>query len=81
MELRVMNTGGAELALAAAECYRRLRRHGVTVRKTVDCWIATFCLRAGHTLLHADRDFDPFEQFLGLQVMHPEDGQPPRSQP
>ena len=37
----------------------------------LDPWIATFCLLHGHRLLHNDRDFDAFEQFLGLQVAHP----------
>ena len=64
-------TGGRDLAQASAENYRRLRRKGHTIRKTIDCWIATFCLRQGHQLLHNDRDFDPFEQILGLQVVHP----------
>ncbi len=71
LALSVFPTGGAELALAAADNYRRLRDRGFTVRKTIDCWIATFCLREDHTLLHRDRDFDPFEQFLGLRVIHP----------
>jgi predicted nucleic acid-binding protein len=48
-----------------------LRQSGFTVRKTIDCLIATFCLEAGHSLLHRDRDFDPFEKYLGLQVVHP----------
>ena len=42
-----------------------------TVRRTVDCIIATFCLTRGHALLHKDRDFDPFEDELGLPVVHP----------
>lgn len=36
-----------------------------------NCLIATFCLRHGHSLLHRGRDFDHFEQILGLAVMHP----------
>jgi predicted nucleic acid-binding protein len=63
--------GGAELAVQAARNYRRLRQHGTTVRKTIDCLIATFCLLHGHLLLHRDRDFDHFEKFLGLRVVHP----------
>jgi len=63
-------TGGAENAMAAAANYRRLRHRGYTVRKTIDCWIATFCLRTGNQLLHRDRDFDSFEKVLGLQVVH-----------
>jgi len=41
------------------------------VRKTVDCLIATFCLVNDHALLHNDRDYDPFEEFLSLRVIHP----------
>jgi|SRR5579863_9364989 len=60
-----LETGGVELAVAAAENFRKLRDQGRTVRKTIDCLIATFCLREGHFLLHRDRGFDPFEQILG----------------
>jgi len=68
---QVFELGGIDLAVAAAQNYRRLRQSGLTVRKTIDCLIATFCLEAGHSLLHRDRDFDPFEKYLGLQVVHP----------
>jgi predicted nucleic acid-binding protein len=71
LKFHVFETGGRTLAIAAAQNYRKLRQRGVTVRKTVDCLIATFCLRAQHQLLHRDRDFDPFESLLGLQVVHP----------
>ncbi len=67
---QVFETGGIDMALAAANNYRILRRRGITVRKTIDCWIATFCLEAGHSLLHRDRDFDPFEVLLGMKVVH-----------
>lgn len=66
----VFATGGAELAVAAARNFRTLRRRGHTVRKTIDCLIATFCIRERHLLLHRDRDFDPFEKVLGLSVLH-----------
>jgi predicted nucleic acid-binding protein len=71
LALEVFETGGVELARAAARHYRALRGRGQTVRKTIDCLIATFCLRDGHSLLHRDRDFDPFERFLHLSVVHP----------
>lgn len=58
--------GGADVAVEAAKNYRELRRLGVTVRKTIDTVIATRCIVSGHTLLHSDRDFDPFERHLGL---------------
>jgi predicted nucleic acid-binding protein len=64
-------TGGIEIALAAATNYRFLRKRGITVRKTIDCIIATYCIQEDHDLLHYDRDFDPFEQYLGLRVIHP----------
>ncbi len=67
----VFETGGAELAIAAARNFRGLRQRGYTVRKTIDCWIATFCIRERHSLLHRDRDFDPFESEMGLMVIRP----------
>lgn len=67
----ILETGGLELARATARNYRALRRRGHTVRKTIDCLIATFCISGGHSLLHRDRDFDPFEKFLALSVVHP----------
>jgi predicted nucleic acid-binding protein len=69
LEYSIFPTGGLEMALQAAMNYRRLRARGFTIRKLVDCWIATFCLRDGHELLHRDRDFDPFESELGLRVV------------
>ena len=71
MKFEVMPMSGIELAVAAAQNYRKLRAKGRTVRKTVDCLIATFCLTNGFTLLHNDRAFDPFEEILGLRVIHP----------
>ena len=71
LKFEVLHTGGVALAREAARNYRMLRKRGRTVRRTVDCLIATVCLREGHSLLHRDRDFDPFETFLGLSVIHP----------
>ena len=71
LTLQVFETGGVDLAMAAARNYRTLRTRGHTVRKTIDCLIATFCIREEHSLLHRDRDFDPFENFLDLAVIHP----------
>lgn len=70
LEFELFETGGTALAIAAAQNFRTLRRRGHTVRKTIDCLIATFCLQNGHSLLHRDRDFDPFEEILGLPVIH-----------
>ena len=71
IKLHVFETGSVDLARDAARNYRVLRSRGRTIRKTIDCLIATFCLRERHFLLHRDRDFDPFEQFLQLFVIHP----------
>lgn len=59
------------LARQSAQNYRALRKKGITVRKTIDCIIATFCIAENHTLLHRDTDFDGFEKHLGLKVAHP----------
>ena len=67
--LHTVNLGGFELAIEAARNFRRLRALGVTVRKTIDTVIATRCIVDGLELLHCDRDFDPFEQHLGLRCV------------
>lgn len=71
LKLEVFETGGVDLARATARNYRALRSRGHTVRRTIDCLIATFCLRENHSLLHRDRDFDAFERLLDLPVIHP----------
>ena len=68
---QLFNAGGSGIAVASALNYRTLRAKGITIRKTIDCLIATFCIENQHALLHLDRDFDPFEQHLGLRVIHP----------
>ena len=68
LQFPVYDMGGIQIALKSAENYRALRRRGITVRKTIDCLIATFVIERGFTLLHSDRDFDPFEMHLGLRV-------------
>jgi predicted nucleic acid-binding protein len=60
---------GPELAVRGAQNYRLLRRRGITIRKTIDVIIGTFCIERGHVLLHRDRDFEPMERFLGLQTV------------
>jgi len=72
LELPVYNSGGEQIAVESAQNYRKLRAKGVTIRKTIDCIIATYCIRHGFSLLHKDRDFDPFETHLGLRVIHPD---------
>ena len=60
---------GRDMALKSASNYRALRAKGVTVRKTIDMLIATFCMEKEHSLLHSDRDFDLIEEHLGLETV------------
>jgi predicted nucleic acid-binding protein len=59
----------ADLALRAARNYRKLRELGITIRKTADIIVATFCIEHRHALLHDDRDFAPMVEHLGLKVV------------
>jgi len=69
--MEAVTVGGAEVAVAAARHFRFLRAKGITVRKTIDCLIATRCIMDGLALLYSDRDFDPFVAHLGLvSAMH-----------
>ena len=61
--------GGQVLALESAMNYRFLRKKGVTVRKTIDIIIGTFCIHNQLILLHCDRDFDPMVKFLCLKII------------
>ncbi|WP_370050565.1 PIN domain nuclease [Mariprofundus sp. EBB-1] len=66
-ELPVVTMLGPEAAIRAAENYRSLRKHGVTVRKTIDVMIASYCIEHDLPLLYSDRDFDPMVEILHLQ--------------
>jgi predicted nucleic acid-binding protein len=57
-----------DLASRAARNYRRLRDVGITIRKTADIIIGTWCIERRHTLLHDDREFVPMQAYLGLKV-------------
>ena len=70
LQFPVYSLGGTAIAIKSAENYRVLRCRGITVRKTIDCLIATFVIEHGLALLHSDRDFDPFETHLGLRIVH-----------
>jgi predicted nucleic acid-binding protein len=69
LNLTVLPLGGEAVAIEAARNYRRLRALGLTVRKTIDTVIATRCIVDKLELLHSDRDFDAFEQHLGLRCV------------
>ena len=63
------NIGGYDIAIQSAENYRRLRKKGITVRKTIDIIIGTFCIAENIPLLHDDRDFEPMEEYLSLKTI------------
>jgi predicted nucleic acid-binding protein len=63
--------GGYDLAVRSAENYRSLRKAGITIRKTIDVIIATFCIVEGLILLHDDRDFDPISDLFPLKTAAP----------
>ena len=67
--LRFVTLGGDDVAVEAANNFRKLRTLGVTVRQTIDTVIATRCIVSGYRLLHDDRDFDAFEKHLGLRCV------------
>jgi hypothetical protein len=69
LTLDVVPLTSSALAIKSARHYRSLRRLGITVRKTIDCLIATWCIENGVLLLFSDRDFEPFVEHLGLQVL------------
>jgi len=65
-ELVVLDMLGKEMAVKSAENFRFLRKKGITIRKTADVIIATFCIERDLPLLFSDKDFKPFVKHLGL---------------
>jgi predicted nucleic acid-binding protein len=65
--LPAADLAGREVAIESARNFRRLHERGVTVRKTIDTLIATWCILNDVPLLYSDRDFDPFVEHLGLR--------------
>jgi len=70
-DLEIHELAGVEMAHRAARCFRSLRKRGVTVRKTIDCFIAAYCINYDMPLLYRDRDFEPFARHLGLTAVVP----------
>jgi hypothetical protein len=67
-QFRIESMLSTELAVQAARNFRLIRERGVTIRKTIDLIIGTFCIMHDHILLHTDRDFQPMVDHLGLRV-------------
>ena len=71
-DLPFRQMGGYQIAVQSAQNYRTLKKKGVTVRKTIDVIIGTYCILEGLPLLHDDRDFEPMESHLSLKILSPE---------
>ena len=66
-ELAVFELLGEKMAIKSAGNYRKLRQKGITIRKTADVIIASYCIEHNLPLLFSDRDFQPFVDYLGLR--------------
>ncbi len=62
----IVAMAGEAIAVAAARNFRILRRRGITIRKTIDLLIGTWCIQNRIPLLHNDGDFRPMARYLGL---------------
>lgn len=67
VSFEVFDMGGTNLAIQSAQNFRTLRKKGITIRKTIDVIIASFCIENNFSLLFSDRDFEPFVTYLGLK--------------
>lgn len=68
-QCELADMSNANIAAEAAAHRRFLRRKGITVRKTIDLLVGTFCIVHGHELLHTDHGYDPMERYLGLKTV------------
>ena len=65
--LTVHDLLGKDMAIKSANNFRKLRKKGITIRKTADVIIATYCIENKISLLFSDRDFVPFVDNLRLK--------------
>jgi predicted nucleic acid-binding protein len=68
-EFPILPVLGEDIAIKSVDNFRLLRKKGITIRKTIDVIIATFCIENKLQLLHNDKDFEPFEKYLKLKVV------------
>ncbi len=69
LSLQRFNMVGFDIAEKSAANYRLLRSKGVTVRKTIDVLIGTFCAENGYGLVHNDSDFSIMAGHIGLREL------------
>ena len=66
-KLTIFELLGTKIAVKSADNFRKLRKKGITIRKTADVIIASFCIEHNLPLLFSDKDFKPFVEHLGLR--------------
>ncbi len=66
-ELELISLCNVSYGIKSADNYRKLRKQGITIRKTIDCLIATYCIENKLALLYSDKDFEPFTTYLDLE--------------
>ena len=69
LEFPIIKPKGKETYIAAAEIYRKCRRQGKTLRKTIDCIIASIVKENNLALLHKDNDFEVIKKVVGLKIV------------
>jgi len=68
LDISMVEIGGMDNALLAAEHFNALRQRGYTIRSPIDVLLASYCITHGHLLLHRDVDFDVLETLRGLKT-------------
>jgi len=68
-EIHIYPSLSSPFLLSTIDNYRKLRKKGITPRKSIDNIIATFCILKNFPLLHSDKDFRPYQKHLGLMVV------------
>jgi len=68
--LTVHDLLGKDMAITSANNFRKLRKKGITIRKTADVIIATYCIENKIPLLFSDKDFMPFVDNLRLKSVY-----------
>ncbi|MGI8518671.1 MAG: type II toxin-antitoxin system VapC family toxin [Acidimicrobiia bacterium] len=70
----VFELGSLDDFRRAAYLYRQARRRGQTIRRTLDCLIASVCIRESLPILHSDSDFDRLAVSTDLRIVMPLSG-------
>jgi predicted nucleic acid-binding protein len=67
-KIKTYDVLGKNMAIKSAVNFRALRKQGITIRKTIDVIIATFCIENNKALLASDKDFELIASALPLRL-------------